>query len=49
MTEEERRGDYISYELIVAIVTRVVFFGYNFPVGGTHIRTYAQNLRSYTI
>jgi hypothetical protein len=36
MIEDERKGDCISYELLVTIVTRVGFCGYNFPVGGTH-------------
>jgi hypothetical protein len=33
MTEDERKGDYISYELLVTTVTRVVFCGYSFTVG----------------
>jgi hypothetical protein len=45
MTEDERKGDCISYELLVTIVTRVGFCGYDFPVGGTHFRAYALTLK----
>jgi len=44
-TEDERKGDRISYELLVTTVTRVGFCGYNFPVGGTHFRAYALTVK----
>ena len=48
-TKDERKGGCISYELLVTIVTRVGFCGYNFPVGGTHFRAYVLTLKLHRL
>ena len=45
MTEDERKGDCVSYELLVTTVTRVGFCRCSIPVGGTHLRAFVLTLR----